>query len=53
MLDNARCGGAGVSVTGTVTTGSTQNVAVPEPSTLLLIGVGLAGVAFAGRRKLS
>jgi hypothetical protein len=53
VLDDARCNGAGVSITGLVTQTGTSSVPIPEPSTMLLIGAGLAGVGYVARRKLS
>jgi hypothetical protein len=47
--------GSGVDIVGTVSqtgTSTLVNVAIPEPSTLLLIGAGIAGLAYVGRTKL-
>lgn len=45
----------GVQGTATVTAGApvVTTVAIPEPTSLLLIGAGLVGLAYVGRRKLS
>ena len=39
--------------TGTQSGSTLVQVSVPEPSTLMLIGMGIAGLAYVGRRKLS
>lgn len=51
-LDNSAACGNGFEVTATVTQTGTTSALVPEPTTLVLIGSGLAGlVAFGARRK--
>ncbi len=53
-LDNAANCGTGFDITGTTTVGSNSVVQiVPEPSTILLVGGAIAGLAFAGMRKRS
>jgi len=53
VTDDPRCNGAGISITGTVAQTGTDVVPIPEPSTMLLIGAGLAGVGYVARRKLN
>lgn len=51
-LDNAANCGSGFTVSATVTQTGTTSALVPEPTTLVMIGSGLAGlVAFGARRK--
>jgi PEP-CTERM motif len=51
-LDDAASCGAGFTVTGTVTQTGTTSALVPEPTTMLLVASGLAGlVAFGARRR--
>jgi hypothetical protein len=51
-LDNSAACGAGFTVTATVTQTGTTSELVPEPTTILLVGSGLAGlVAFGARRR--
>lgn len=51
-LDNAANCGSGFTIAATVTQTGTTSALVPEPTTLVMIGSGLAGlVAFGARRK--